>query len=176
VTASPPDTELDTTPGSLTPAARVFAALAGDWRIDRRVDTIGRFVGSARIVAATMGVGDGADDGDGVLLYHERGLLQPARGPAIEAHRAFEYRLQHDRIDVYFGEARRAGQRYITLRFAGADGGGLAADDLHPCGEDLYHHQFCWQHADAFSTRVRITGPHKDYLVESRYTRRRSTG
>lgn len=165
-TPAPARAPRDVTPPPADAAARVFAALPGVWDIDRHIPGLGDFRGSASFTPL----------GPRHLRYRERGELRRRDGARFAAHREFEYLLGSGRIDILFGEARRAGRRYVSLSFRDAAAGGLAAEDRHPCGEDLYHHHFRWHDAGRFETRVHVIGPRTQSWIESRYTRRRSRG
>ena len=138
--------------------AGVFARLAGDWRLDRRVDGRPLMDGQASYRA-----GHG-----GCLTYHEKGRAHLAGGASFAAERAYLYRQRPTGFAVFFMEdpPRLFHAVALTPRCDA-----LVGDARHLCAADLYlsHYEFC---ADGtFSTRHDVSGPRKNYALETTYRR-----
>ena len=49
--------------------------------------------------------------------------------------------------------------------------GAFTGEAEHPCGRDLYVTTYRFEPAGGFMVRHRVTGPHKDYVMETVYIR-----
>jgi hypothetical protein len=151
-------------------ASDIFAALAGDWTLERDLGDVGRFVGDVSFVAADP-------DNPNVLRYREEGFLTRADGQRFDGYREYDFVLHKDfgSIELLFRDPISFGNRYVMLQFGEDENDGLCARDIHPCGEDFYHHCMIWQDEYHFETKIKITGPKKDHLLHSIYRRKSAT-
>ena len=139
------------------PEARLFAALPGEWTITRVLPGIGRMTGSARFRTA----------GPDLLHYREDGRLTLREGQSLEVYREYHYRLEEGRIRICFAEPGPP-RTFHVLELDRPDG---AASDVHLCGEDTYTGRYEFPDHDRFTIRMRVTGPQKDYSIETAYER-----
>lgn len=129
---------------------------AGRWRIERRIDDRlsgqgGRFDGEALLAPA----------GPGRLTWAERGLLRLGHGPAVEARRDYIWWFDDSGIAVLFSDERPFHRFVPQGRAAGTD---------HPCGADLYRVTYDFTAWPVWSARWEVSGPRKDYTMDSRMT------
>ena len=131
------------------------AWLPGEWTVTRVInDGAGRFEGRASFAPAP---------GPPVsMIWHERGRLQLGAhdGPAERTLRLEP--AAHGAWEVRFAD----GRPFHPLDLA------TGSDDVtHLCGADTYHGRYAVQGPDRFTVTWRVTGPHKDDLIETRYDR-----
>ncbi|GHE75723.1 hypothetical protein GCM10017786_00640 [Amycolatopsis deserti] len=136
-------------------AARLFAALPGQWTITRNLPGVGRMTGSARFHAA----------GPDLLHYREDGRLTLDGGQTLEVYREYHYRLEPGLIRICFAEPGPPRTLHV-LRFDG-----VAASDVHLCGQDTYAGHYEFPEDNRFTVGMRVTGPQKDYVIETTYER-----
>tara|TARA_B100000123_G_scaffold121324_1_gene89541 strand:+ start:1201 stop:1683 length:483 start_codon:yes stop_codon:yes gene_type:complete len=148
-------------------ASDIFAALAGNWSLVRDLGDTGQFTGKVTFHAADP-------DKPNVLRYREEGFLTRTDGKRFDGYREYDFVLHEDpaAIELLFRDPLSFGNRYVMLHFGEDATDGLCARDIHPCGEDFYHHCMIWQNNDHFETKIKITGPKKDHLLHSIYRRR----
>lgn len=132
---------------------------------------MGHFAGTARFFSAT-------DSAANSLRYREEGVLHRFDGQKFEGYREYDFVLHDDAIELLFRDPVGFGNRYVLLNFSQTtqpDGNtpenGLFVQDHHPCGDDIYHHRMFWQDTNHFETRIKVTGPNKDYELHSLYQR-----
>ncbi len=135
--------------------ADLRAYLAGVWRLDRWVDDrragrAMRFAGEARF----------EPDG-GALSYREDGTLDTGAG-ILRAVRRHRWTFEGPGARVSFDDGRPFHQ--VAPR------GGRAAD-VHDCPPDLYRVAYAFETSDRWTATWRVSGPRKDYTLESLYTR-----
>ena len=140
-------------------AAQVFARLAGTWAQARVITPGGRYTGTATFQGF----------GDGVLAYAENGTLELADGGALQASRHYVFKLEAQKIGVYFDETPL--RLFHALHFA-VDAAGLpVALADHRCGNDWYRSIFAWRSRDEFTMTHRVSGPRKGYIMTTDYRR-----
>jgi hypothetical protein len=140
--------------------AKVFARLAGHWMLDRRVDGRPLMAGQASFRPSD----------DGSLTYHEQGQVRLANGASFATERAYVFRRRPAGFAVFFMEHPPQLFHDVALTQAGDR---LVGDARHLCKADLYlsRYEFC---ADgSFATRHDVSGPRKDYVLETTYRRMR---
>jgi hypothetical protein len=132
------------------------AYLLGTWRVkrlihDRRCAAVGRLAGSAQFTPCDAGIG-----------WREDGCLRFGgyEGSVSQAYLLTD--LQGEAAAVRF-----AGGRFF-YRLDLAEGRGYA---VHECAPDRYVGRYWRVGADCWRLAWRITGPRKDLLVATRYTR-----
>lgn len=124
----------------------------GDWQVSRRIEDAlsgqaGRFTGVVRF------------ERDGVgLRYAERGVLELG-GTSMEAERVYLWRSGSDGIEVFFDDGR------FFHRI------GAAGEAAHWCDPDQYDVTYDFAGWPKWSSRWRVLGPRKDYVMVSEYRR-----
>jgi len=124
----------------------------GDWQVARRIEDAlsgqeGRFEGNARFVRDGVG-----------LRYSERGVLTLG-GASMEAERVYLWREGAGGIEVLFDDGRA---------FHRIDG---SAEAAHWCDPDQYDVTYEFSGWPEWSSRWRVKGPRKDYVMVSEYYR-----
>ncbi|MFH8992222.1 DUF6314 family protein [Streptomyces sp. NPDC017940] len=179
----------------------LLAFLLGDWRVERTVRDFagavaggGTAVGGAAAAGGTAAARDGTTARDDVAAGPAEGRFSgttrftPLDGSGPSPAAAPAGLLHHESGTFTWHGVARPAER--TLRFLpGAVPGTVAvhfADgrffhdlDLrsgrhtadHPCARDLYRGAFAVYDADRWHTRWRVTGPAKDLLLTTDYTR-----
>lgn len=147
-------------------ASEIFHALAGNWTLVRDLGAAGQFTGDVTFHAADP-------DQPNVLRYREEGFLTRPDGKRFDGYREYDFVLHEDlgAIELLFRDPLSFGNRYVLLQFGEEGEEGVCARDIHPCGEDFYHHCMIWNGPDHFETKIKITGPKKDHLLHSIYRR-----
>lgn len=129
---------------------------AGVWRIERRIEDLGggpagRFEGEAVLTPTAGG-----------LAYEESGLLRLGAGVPMLATRRYLWQAAGPgRIEVAFEDGR-------PFHGFELDDGAEAA---HDCAPDLYRVRYRFGDWPRWEAVWRVTGPRKDYRMESRYAR-----
>ena len=124
----------------------------GEWQITRRIEDAlsgqeGQFAGAASFVR----------DGSG-LQYSEKGLLTLG-GASMEAERVYLWRALGAGIEVLFDDGRP---------FHRIDD---SAEAAHWCDPDQYDVTYEFGRWPKWSSRWRVLGPRKDYVMVSNYSR-----
>lgn len=135
--------------------------LSGDWNVERRIrDHRGGQVGS---FSGTASFRSGADSAAGrTLAYAESGELRLGnhRGPAGRSLLVID--AGDGTADVRFADGREFYR--LDLR-----AGSCAA--AHPCRADRYLVTVTRLSGDSYAETWRVTGPDKDYELQTTYTR-----
>jgi hypothetical protein len=131
---------------------------AGEWRLVRRMRDlkrreIGRLTGRASFTA----------DGPCVFAFEEHGLLTLG-AMRTEARRAYRYEMTEAGFRVLFPDGRFFHEAKLE------DGTALVS---HDCAPDLYRGRYRIASADRWSLSWRITGPRKDLVISSVFSRLR---
>ncbi|MDV7143922.1 DUF6314 family protein [Tropicimonas sp. TH_r6] len=128
----------------------------GSWQMEREIDdrrageTL-RLTGRAVLVRARGG-----------LDYTEHGRLTLGDGQVVEAERRYHWRAEDGGVAVDFPD----GRFFHAFALAGAPP--LAH---HFCDPDSYDVRYNFVDWPLWRARWRVTGPRKDYLMETRYRR-----
>ena len=148
------------------PEKRIFFSLVGNWLLVRDLGDVGQFVGDVTFHTADPDIPN-------ILRYREEGFLTRPDGQTFDGYREYDFVLRENppAIELLFRDPLSFGNRYVMLQFGEDAGDGLCARDIHPCGEDFYHHCMIWKNPDHFETKIKITGPKKDHLLHSIYRR-----
>lgn len=140
------------------PGSALFPRLEGRWRIVRRIDPQGSLAGMAEFVRQA----------DGWLRYREAGELVLPQG-RFQAERRYLFEPMTDGFAVFFdAEPLRLFHR---IRLTEDHDGSLRGEATHPCGRDTYVTAYVFPPAGGFSVRHRVSGPNKDYTVQTVYKR-----
>lgn len=137
---------------------KVFQALDGMWKIDRIIKPGGVMTGQVefRPVSETQ------------YHYTEQGRLTTEAGNVIEdVTRAYIYKFENNTIQIYYADGPDNGALFQTLNFIDKS----CATAEHFCGQDLYKSEYQFNFADSFTIRHIVTGPKKDYVSETVFTR-----
>lgn len=122
----------------------------GNWQVARRIEDAlsgqeGRFDGTAAFVRDEVG-----------LRYAERGVLTLGSA-TMEAERVYLWRASGDGIEVLFDDGRA---------FHRIDG---SAEAAHWCDPDQYDVTYDFAGWPKWSSRWRVVGPRKDYVMITDY-------
>jgi len=124
----------------------------GEWQITRRIEDAlsgqeGQFAGAASFVRDVAG-----------LQYSEKGLLTLG-GASMKAERVYLWRASGAGIEVLFDDGRP---------FHRIDD---SAEAAHWCDPDQYDVTYEFGRWPKWSSRWRVLGPRKDYVMVSNYSR-----
>ena len=125
----------------------------GRWQLRRRIDDqkaglTGQLEGEARF-----------EPGQGGLILTEMGRLQYGDGAPLQAERRYLWREEAGGIAVFFEDERPFHWFSAT-----------APEASHDCPPDLYHVRYDFSSWPDWSAIWQVTGPRKDYVMESHYT------
>jgi len=132
------------------------AYLDGDWHIARGIEDRRTGIPQSFIGAASFG-----RDGDASLLYREDGALRIGDG-TIRASQSHRWRFTDAHADVSFADGR-------PFHRVGLDG--HQAEARHDCPPDLYRVSYRFETPDRWRQEWCVSGPRKDYTLESVFTR-----
>lgn len=126
----------------------------GRWSVarvitDARAGLEGRFEGEAIW----------SPDADG-LVQEERGVLHYGSAPPMQATRRYLWRQEAGALRVLFED----GRAFHTVPTDGSTA-------LHDCPPDTYRVQYEFNGSESFITRWRVTGPRKDAILLTQFTR-----
>ena len=145
-------------PMATPPAQKLFAKLPGLWRLERTIPGQGRLEGYVTF----------QPQANGQLLYREEGELSLENTPAVLATtRSYLYAQQDDRLLIFYNDPHRAGDLMHELVLS--DTG--SAEHTHVCSEDRYTLTLSGEAYTALRMTYRISGPHKNYEMDSVLTR-----
>jgi len=124
----------------------------GNWQVTRRIEDAlsgqnGLFEGNARFERDELG-----------LRFSERGVLTLG-GASMEAERLYLWRAGADGIEVFFDDGR------FFHRI------GAAGEAAHWCDPDQYDVTYEFSGWAEWSSRWRVKGPRKDYVMVGEYSR-----
>ena len=126
----------------------------GEWSIDRRIEGLpmsGHFKGTAFF------------EGDrSRLRYRETGTLHLRDGGSFEAERRYLWIAEQTRIEVLFDDLRPFHEIDLTH---------TSPRSRHHCPPDTYDVRYQFADWPEWSSVWEVSGPKKDYRMESRYAR-----
>ena len=146
----------------------LYRYFLGAWLLTRTLQGVdGTRIGTAQGKAEFLPQTDAAG-----LDYHEAGQLQLlADARAIKFSRRFVYQLpQPGWLHVLFADGPQAGQSYQQYRYHPQQQA-LLPVQTHVCLDDRYEGQYQFIDAHHFDLRTSIDGPHKTYVLQTRFTR-----
>lgn len=126
----------------------------GRWRLARRIEDR-----RAGLTGTLDGICTWTRDAVG-LVQHETGELRYGTAAPMLADRRYLWRRDGDGIAVFFEDGRpfhRLGEGHLS--------------DRHWCDPDTYDVAYLFEGDNAFSTTWRVSGPRKDHLIHSFYTK-----
>ncbi len=132
-----------------------LAEFEGRWSlsrkiVDQRAGLTGRLQGEARF-----------EVGQGGLVVTETGMLRYGDGAPLQAERRYLWRSEAGGIAVFFYDGR-------AFHWFSAE----ETEASHDCPPDLYQVRYDFSTWPAWRAIWQVTGPRKDYVMESRYARR----
>ncbi len=138
---------------------QAFAALAGEWRLEKTFSDGARFFGVARFIANETNA----------LRLEEEGVLSLATGGSLKAFRQWDWALEEGGALAIRYPRENGGQPYhrFVPRFSGGEWTGAAS---HPCAADLYEAGYSFR-PGLVTVAHRVTGPRKDYRIDARFSR-----
>lgn len=145
----------------------LYRYFKGQWRLRRSMlgvdaQAIGEASGQAEFTAAAE---------PSTLHYQESGRLRlVADQRVLSFSRRFDYRIDGADLHVAFADGMQAGQAYQSYRYDAAQAA-LLPLETHLCLLDRYDGRYVLIDADHFDLHTRIDGPHKDYLLHTRFSR-----
>ncbi len=114
-----------------------------------------------RSLGRLRGTADFTPDHDGIRFV-ERGLLMLPQA-RTEAQRTYRFVIDGDhRFSVFFADGRIFHRAEITAGTAWA---------CHDCAPDTYHGRYRFSEPDRWSLSWRITGPRKDLVISTVFSR-----
>ena len=129
---------------------------AGAWQIARRIEDAnelanGSFEGTATFTKVN----------DTRLSYYETGLLHLSNGHKMQGERGYVWQQQGDLISVLFTDGRPFHEFDLRDRSSAE----------HLCDPDVYRVSYDFAKWPAWQSCWRVTGPRKDYVMTTSYSR-----
>ena len=148
--------------GPVSPAPafeHIFAALAGEWRLDKEFSDRARFCGAARFLAV----------GATALRLEEEGVLSLAAGSSLKAFRQWDWVLEEGGVLAISYPSESGGGIYHRFepQFSAGEWAGAAS---HACAADTYEAGYIVRPGHIVVAH-RVTGPKKDYRIDARFSR-----
>lgn len=131
-----------------------LAALQGEWTLHRVIDDA-----KAGQTATLEGRADLRRDGAG-WRYHESGLLSLPGRPAMQAERVYLFDETGGDVCVRFADGRPF-HRFTWQK----------PQAVHDCPPDIYKVQYAFTLPKSWRAIWQVSGPRKDYVMTSDYTR-----
>ncbi len=145
-------------------AAGLYDTLAGGWRFQRHASTGERMQGEALFQPL-------APDS---LRYREEGRAILPDGRELSFFRNYLYRIEGAVMTILFDGPTQGLFQRVTLSWAD---GAWVGQGHHPCGQDIYRSDYRIAPGSqpgsqpGLTIRHRVTGPKKDYLLDTAYRR-----
>lgn len=146
---------------------RIYRFLAGDWVVRRRFEGSysGTFSGKANFTPQA--------DKFWTYRYTEQGELTDSAGKTFDAKQSYLYRLAEGKLQVLKREASDWMVMH-DLDFVVEDDGKATASHVHLCGQDHYAATYRIDlNGNGWEIAYTVSGPNKDYRIESLFERRR---
>ena len=134
----------------------------GEWEITKSIQdntgqSSGNFSGMARFT----------NHDDGTALYHEIGTLELIKGQSMKAERRYRWLQEtNGQITVQFQDGRP---------FHSIDVNETNPIGHHSCDPDTYEVLYNFSDWPNWRSTWRVTGPRKDYIMQSRFQRKSDT-
>lgn len=140
----------------------IYHNLLGVWHLKRRVQT-------AHTSYNFSGQANFANRADG--LHYQESCQTLHRQQNLQSYQSYYYCLETDAsqtptIVMYFCQNQQKTTRFQQLDFK-QQGAVASANATHQCLADHYASYYEMQHATHYYNRHRVTGPRKDYVVET---------
>lgn len=146
------------TAAAWTSARMIVSQLTGSWSLERRISG-GVIMGGTALFAT------GEADG---LLYRETVRVKLPDGGELDGERRYIFKEAVGGFDVLFCETPlRLFHHVEPARLEDRLRGGA----IHYCGADTYESIYDFIDDGTFTVRHLVSGPKKDYLIETQYRR-----
>jgi hypothetical protein len=139
--------------------ARLFAELAGEWRLQKTFSDGSRFSGHAIFDPIRRNA----------HAMNEKGVLTLPDGNSLAASRQWDWFLDEDGSLAIAYPADQGGSLYHRLIPKGSDGA-FSGGASHLCAADNYDAEYRFDRASIVIDH-RVKGPKKDYRIEALFTR-----
>jgi len=140
-------------------ASNVSKKLIGSWSLDRVIEGRATMQG-----IATFAPLDGAR-----LAYREQGRLKLANGTIVQAEREYVFSNCDGGFRVFFREDPP--RLFHEISLSASPKGGLSGSARHLCNRDEYQSAYTFLRDGTFVVRHVVSGPSKDYAIDTTYTR-----
>ena len=127
----------------------------GIWRLEREIDDL-RLGLKGRLDGRCVFASDGAE-----LVQTETGVLRFGHAAPMQAQRVYRWRAEGARLVVRFDDGR-------AFHDFGPD---CEAGAEHLCGQDMYRVRYRFVEWPVWTSTWRVTGPRKDLILRSRFSR-----
>ena len=190
---TPKEIQFRSAGGARVLSEHIFSNLRGNWQLSRKVrcerntENCGNLEGSATF-ASRCPTNESYDREE---LYSEAGDFTTAVGLKLKTYRQYVWRFQKitKTITVWFvkpEDGQSVDRFFHALEFEEMDNKSssgpneenllqLRARGNHLCGEDMYEVDFTFSLKDVsikqWTASFKVSGPSKDYVIESNYTR-----
>lgn len=135
--------------------------LAGGWRFERTITSFPVMIGQALFSSY---------DTDPEALFYREDLKFPApSGELLTGSREYVYRVHDGQLTIYFSNGGKQGDLFMQLNSNDRNGGALTG--RHLCKADLYQGELIIIDRDRFLIRYTVTGPKKNHVLETLYSR-----
>ncbi len=134
-----------------------FALYTGEWRLKRSSSDGAEMVGTANIIPEPNR-----------YSYLESGFLLLPTGQRLPFSRQYSFVNAGATLQVFFDAMLT--ERFLDMAIIAVDSE-LIGNGSHFCGSDTYVSEFRFLSKDVFQTKHVISGPRKDYTLETRYER-----
>ncbi len=162
------------------------------WKLSRKVlhaqsaELLATMEGSAEFVPFVTSRDDFASKE--VLIYHEKGIFQhEPQWPQLPSYRSYFYAFgksceetEEENVQVYHCKENSGydissksdiGTLFYDVNFV--QGVKEVAGSKHLCVKDCYEPRFFFLDKEAFRLEIKVTGPAKNYVIQSLYSRER---
>ncbi|WP_314953022.1 DUF6314 family protein [Bradyrhizobium cosmicum] len=140
-------------------ASEVMTKLIGPWSFDRVIEG----------QATMQGIAIFTPLDSGRLAYREQGHLKLANGTIVQAEREYFFSSSDGGFSVFFREDPPLLFHEISL--SASSGGALSGCASHLCKCDDYRSVYMFLPDGTFVVRHVVSGPRKDYTMNTIYTR-----
>ncbi|MBR1175609.1 hypothetical protein JQ617_16755 [Bradyrhizobium sp. KB893862 SZCCT0404] len=103
------------------------------------------------------------------LAYREQGDLKLANGTTVKAEREYVFSRSDGGFKVFFKEDPP--RLFHEISLSASAGGGLSGHARHLCRRDEYRSAYMFLPDRTFVVRHVVSGPAKDYTMDTTYTR-----
>lgn len=140
-------------------ASEVTTKLIGPWSFDRVVER----------QATVQGIAIFTPLDSGRLIYREQGYLKLANGTTMQAEREYVFSDSDGGFKVFFREDPP--RLFHEISLSASSGGALSGYASHLCKCDDYRSAYMFLPDGTFVVRHVVSGPRKDYTMNTIYTR-----
>jgi hypothetical protein len=135
--------------------------LQGSWLFERSITGFPAMTGQATFVHLEFD--------PGALSYREELKFPAPSGEMLSGFREYIYRLIDGQLTLYFSDAGKQGGLFMKLDSSGPREGELSGS--HLCKADLYKGELSVIDQNQFRIRYTVTGPKKNHVLDTLYSR-----